>query len=106
MCSNPENKLQVAAVTNFSPDSEFLEHQRAVLMGTNDQGCNDGETKNRRPAACPISHAKLAASDGAGATCAHGCTSCVPTFADSTGHEMSHEASCSHGTLIFQYAMG
>ena len=72
--------------------------------GTNDQGWNDDETKNRRPAACPISHAKLAASEGAGATCAHGCTACVPTFADSTGHKMSQEASCRHDTLIFQHA--
>lgn len=72
--------------------------------GTNDQAWNDDEAKNMRPAACPISHAKLAASEGAGATCAHGCTACVPTFADSTGHKMSQEASCRHGTLIFQYA--
>ena len=28
--SSPENQLQVAAVTNFSPDYDFLEHQCAV----------------------------------------------------------------------------
>ena len=70
--------------------------------GTNDQAWNDDEAKNMRPAACPISHAKLAASEGAGATCAHGCTACVPTFADSTGHKMCLQ----DGALIFQYARG